>query len=102
DRRVRLVDDQRERADALVLPGHETQHPALGIVALEGRLEVALETPEAGEEADRRARLERLAERRLDHLLLRRLVDPERLPVADDRLLVRRPVVPPHPVRLLE
>src|SRR5205807_8386416 len=41
-------------------------------------------------------------ERRLDHLLVLGLVDPERLAVTDDELRVGRRVVPAHAVRLLE
>src|SRR5262249_52843811 len=99
DRGVRLAEDEAERPDAGVLARHELQHPPPGFVALERRFEVALDAPEPGEERDRRGRTERLAERRLDHLLVRRLVDPERLAVADDQLLVGRRVIPAHAVR---
>src|SRR5438034_1933674 len=102
DRGVGLAHHERERADAGVLAWHQVEHPARGLVALEARLEVALDAPEAAEKADRRTRLERLGERRLDHLLLLGLVDPERLAVADDELAVGRRVVPTHAVRLLE
>src|SRR6266480_4931284 len=102
DRGVGLAHQERERADAGVLARQQAEHPARGLVALEARLEVALDPPEAGEEADRGLRLERLSERRLDHLLVRGLVDPERLAVADDELRVGRRVVPAHAVRLLE
>src|SRR3989441_593067 len=102
DRGVGLAHHERERADAGVLARHQPQHPARGLVALEARLEVALDPPEAGEEADRSLRLERLGERRLDHLLVPGLVDPERLAVTDDELRVGRRVVPAHAVRLLE
>src|SRR5438876_3310873 len=102
DRGVGLAHHERERADAGVLAWHQVEHPARGLVALEARLEVALDAPEAAEKADRRTRLERLGERRLDHLLLLGLVDPERLAVADDELAVGRRVVPAHAVRLLE
>src|SRR5206468_5355905 len=74
DRTVRLVHHQGERADALVLPRHQAHYPALALVGLQAGVEITLEPSEAGEEADRRARLERLPEGRLDHLLLRRLV----------------------------
>src|SRR5947208_3091801 len=102
DRGVGLAHHERERADAGVLAWHQVEHPARGLVALEARLEVALDAPEAAEKVDRRTRLERLGERRLDHLLLLGLVDPERLAVADDELAVGRRVVPTHAVRLLE
>src|SRR5438876_286299 len=92
----------RAQVDGRVLARHQAEHPARGLVALEARLEVALDPPEAGEEADRGLRLERLGERRLDHLPVRGLVDPERLAVADDELRVGRRVVPAHAVRLLE
>src|SRR5438552_2877376 len=102
DRGVGLAHHEGERADAGVLAWHQVEHPARGLVALEARLEVALDAPEAAEKVDRRTRLERLGERRLDHLLLLGLVDPERLAVADDELAVGRRVVPAHAVRLLE
>src|SRR5690348_11854013 len=102
DRRILLRDREAESPDPGVLPRHELQHPALGLVALQRSVEVAVEAPEPGEKRDGRRRVERLPERRFDHLLLRRLVDPERRPVADDQLLVGRRVAPPHPVRLLE
>src|SRR6059036_2213328 len=102
DRGVGLAHQERERADAGVLARHQAEHPARGLVALEARLEVALDPPEAGEEADRGLRLERLGERRLDHLLVPGLVDPQRLAVTDDELRVGRRVVPAHVVRLLE
>src|SRR5207253_3620008 len=60
DRGVGLAHHERQRADAGVLARHQSEHPARGLVALEARLEVALDPPEAGEEADRGLRLERL------------------------------------------
>src|SRR5581483_10629589 len=100
--RVGLAHGERERSDAAVVARHEPEHPAGGLVALEGRVELLVEVAEAAEKGDRRRGLEGLAERGLDDLLLVGLVDPERLAVADDRLAIGRIVVPAHPARLLE
>src|SRR4029077_5005438 len=85
-----------------VLLGHQLEHPLLGLVARQGGVEVAIDPAEPGEEANRRARVTRLPERRLDHLLQIGLVDPERLAVTDDGLRIGRIVVPAHAVRPLE
>ena len=102
DRGVALPHDEHQRTDAPLLARHELQHPAVVGARLERRREIAVDVPEPPEKRDRRRRLEGLAERRLQHLLLFRLVDPERLAVAHDRLPVGRGVIPAHPVRLLE
>src|SRR5262249_2896445 len=103
DAGVGLAYPQLERPDTRVLLlGHQLGHPLLGPVARHGAVEAAADASETTEEADRRARAERLTERHLDHLLQVRLVDPERLAVTDDGLRIRRVVLPAHPVRLLE
>src|SRR5207247_5353599 len=88
DGRVPLAHDEDQRADAAVLARHETDHPVVARARLERRREVAVDVPEPGEEGDGGRRLERLAERGLQHLLLLGLVDPYRPPVAPEGLPV--------------
>src|SRR5262249_5069861 len=76
--------------------------PAIALVAIEHRIELAVEVAEAAEERDRRRGLEGLGDGRANHLLVVGLVDPERLAVADDRLPIGWIVVPAHPVGLFE
>src|SRR5262249_6943611 len=102
DRRVGFSHGERERSDALVLLRREPQDPAIALVAIEHRVELAIEMAEAAEERDGRRGLEGLGDGRADHLLVVGLVYPERLAVAHDRLPIGWVVVPAHPVGLLE
>src|SRR5262245_11384447 len=101
-RRVRLAHYQHERPQPLVAVGDETEHPALGAILVQAGREVTLEPSQAREKGNRGVGVERLAERRLDHLVVVGLVDPERFSVADDQLRIGRLVVPAHVIRLLE
>src|SRR5690349_17036299 len=56
DRSIPLPDGEPERPEARVVLGDELQDPAVGVLALERRVEVAVDAPEAGEERDRGAR----------------------------------------------
>src|SRR5206468_2160758 len=56
----------------------------------------------AEQERHRRGGLKRRSERRPQHLVMLRLIDPQRLAVGDDRLLLRLEEFPAHPSRTLE
>src|SRR5262245_9596266 len=103
DAGIGLAHAELQRADpGILLLGCQREHPLLWLVACQGGVEVALDLAQPGEERHRRARLKRLSERSLDHLLQVALVDPERFPITDDALCFGRIVIPAHAVRLLE
>ena len=88
--------------DVVALAQLEEEPPDLRIGFEKRRLEILVQVAHAEKKRDRRGRLERGQERRLQHLVLLGLVDPHHLAVRDDRLAFGLEKLPAHSAGTLE